>query len=95
MVGEQVGVPSIVTVRESCSRLRYLRGSVPEITPSELQDHLREMIAILAAPAEEQLAYIQDLGLPLDELHNQLDDAEFSSLPRYDRFCKKFAGRSA
>jgi hypothetical protein len=55
---------------------------VPEITPSELQGQLRETIAILAASAEEQLAYVENLGLPVDELHGELADAEVSFLPR-------------
>lgn len=51
-----------------------------------LYNQLREMVAILAAPAEEQISYLLAThSAPVDELYQQLDESIPSWFPRLRR----------
>jgi hypothetical protein len=54
-----------------------------DISSEELFNQLREMVAVLAAPADDQIRYITSgRPVPVDELYLQLDDSVPSWFPR-------------
>jgi hypothetical protein len=56
----------------------------PSITVEELHRQLREMVEVLIAPAEGQLAWLVETDFPVDELALQVYDTVPSWLPRLE-----------
>jgi len=57
------------------NQMAFYSLEMPTISPEQLRGQLREMVELLAAPADAQIHWLVTEGIPVDELMLQFDDA--------------------